>query len=226
MARTVKAPDVRRSELITTAQELFYTKGYESTSITDIVKSVGVAKGTFYYYFDSKQAILETLVDELVTQVVAILQEIVADETLTAIPKWTQAFQIIGNWKLEQKADLMAMARVMQQADNVLLLHKMQTQSVQMVPPELAKIIAQGVDEGVFTTTFVEESAELSLSIVQAFSNAFTNILLYPDNYDDPVALAERKLAAAEAAIERVLGAPSGSLPLIDTKSFAAWFEY
>ena len=86
MARTVKPPDVRRSELIATAQHLFYTKGYETTSVSDIIDSVGVAKGTFYYYFDSKQAILEAIIDELMDQSMAILQKIVSDETLAAIP--------------------------------------------------------------------------------------------------------------------------------------------
>jgi hypothetical protein len=47
MTRIVKAPDERRSELIATAQQLFYTKGYERTSVSDIVKAVGVAQGTF-----------------------------------------------------------------------------------------------------------------------------------------------------------------------------------
>ena len=81
MARVVKAPDVRRSELIACAQQLFFTNGYEKTSVSDIIAEVGVAKGTFYYYFDSKQAILEAMIDELLDQSMAILQEIVADET-------------------------------------------------------------------------------------------------------------------------------------------------
>ncbi len=59
MARIARAPDERRSEPITCAQKLFYTKGYESTSVSDIVTEVGAAKGTFYHYFESKQAILE-----------------------------------------------------------------------------------------------------------------------------------------------------------------------
>ena len=81
MTRIVKAPDERRSELIATAQQLFYTTGYERTSVNDIVKAVGVAQGTFYYYFDSKQAILEALVAELTAQQHVLFQDIVTDET-------------------------------------------------------------------------------------------------------------------------------------------------
>ncbi len=68
MPRISKSPDERRSELVAAAQQLFYTKGYERTSVSDIVKAVGVAQGTFYYYFGSKQAILGALVTELTAQ--------------------------------------------------------------------------------------------------------------------------------------------------------------
>jgi AcrR family transcriptional regulator len=121
MARIVKKPDERRSELIACAQKLFYLKGYESTSVRDIVDEVGVAKGTFYYYFDSKTAVLEAVVDELIAQAQAILQEIVADETLAAIPKWIQAFQVVGNWKIERKDEWIALLRLLQKDENVLL---------------------------------------------------------------------------------------------------------
>jgi len=60
MPRIVKSPDERRSELVAAAQQLFYTKCHERTTVSDIVKAVGIAQGTFYYYFGSKQAILES----------------------------------------------------------------------------------------------------------------------------------------------------------------------
>jgi len=106
MTRIVKAPEERRSELIACARELFYSKGYESTSVRDIVDKIGVAKGTFYYYFDSKLAVLEAMVDELISHSVALLHEIVADETLPVLEKWVQALQVVVAWKTERKADL------------------------------------------------------------------------------------------------------------------------
>ena len=141
MTRIAKAPDERRSELITTAQQLFYTKGYERTSVSDIVKAVGVAQGTFYYYFDSKTAVLEAVVAELIAQTQAILQEIVADETLAAIPKWIQAFQVANNWKIERKDEMIALLHLLHRDENVLLQYKMRMQATQVLSPELAKIV-------------------------------------------------------------------------------------
>jgi AcrR family transcriptional regulator len=225
MPRTVKAPDERRSELIAAAQQLFYTKGYERTSVSDIVKAVGVAQGTFYYYFDSKQAILEAVVAELIAQTQAILQEIVADETLAAIPKWIQAFQVVNNWKIERKDEMIALLRLLHRDENVLLQYKMRMQATQVLSSELAKIAAQGVEEGVFETESIQDSVEIALAIMQSFGDTIYNTLLNPDRYDDPAALAWRKLASVQTAMERVLNAPPGSLPLIDEQTLAAWFE-
>jgi AcrR family transcriptional regulator len=224
MPRIVKAPDERRTELIATAQHLFYSKGYERTSVSDIVKAVGVAQGTFYYYFDSKTAVLEAMVAELIAQAQAILQEIVADETLTAIPKWTQAFQIVGNWKLGRKEEMLETLRFVMNDENVLLQRKLQLQSAQMTAAELAKIIVQGIEEGVFATEFGPESAEMVIAIHNTFSESLVDLLLYPDKFDNPVAIAQRKLSAAQTAIERVLAAPPGSLPLIDENTLMGWF--
>ena len=225
MTRIVKAPDERRSELITCAQKLFYTKGYESTSVSDIVTEVGVAKGTFYYYFESKQAILEALVAELSEQGLKLYEAIVADKTLNAVQKWMRTAQVIGDWKIERKAELLALARVMQADENVLLRHKLATQAAQVTTPELAKIIAQGIAEGVFETDYPEETAEIVHSISTAFSGTITGILLNPDRYDDPEALVRRKIEALQTATERVLGAAPGSLPVIDKQTLCAWFE-
>lgn len=224
MARIVKTPDERRRELIACAQKLFYSKGYESTSVRDIVNEVGVAKGTFYYYFDSKAAILQAMISELVAQAIALLHKIVADETLTAIPKWQRAFQVINKWKVEHKAEMIELSRLMHKDENVLLRYKMRRQRKQMVAPEFAKIITQGVSEGVFKTEFVEDSAEIILAIMETFSETFSDLLLYPEKYDNALVLARCKLLAMQTAIERVLGARSGSLPFINMQMLEAWF--
>jgi len=225
VARIARAPDERRSELITCAQKLFYTKGYESTSVSDIVTEVGAAKGTFYYYFESKQAVLAALVAELSEQGLKLYEAIVADKTLNAVQRWMQTAQVIGDWKIERKAELLALARMMQADENVLLRHKLGAQAAQVTTLKLAKIIAQGITEGVFETDYPEETAEIVHAISTAFSGMITGILLNPDGYDDPEALVRRKIEALQTATERVLGAAPDSLPIIDEQTFVTWLE-
>lgn len=64
MTRITKEPAERRQEILDTAMKLFYEKGYEKTSITDIAKSMGVAQGLCYRYFASKEEIFDTAIDE------------------------------------------------------------------------------------------------------------------------------------------------------------------
>lgn len=225
MTRITKDPDVRRRELIACAQNLFYSKGYESTSVSDIVDEIGVAKGTFYYYFDSKVAILEAVVEELVEQTLKLMVEIVDDESLSATQKWVLSFQVINNWKVERKEELLSIVQVTQREENALLLFKLQNKGIQLFGPEFARIIAQGVREGAFDVEFVEESAAFTMRIQTTISDTFVDIFLNPHSYDDPLATVQRKVAAMQESIERILGATPGSLPLYDPQLLAVWFE-
>ena len=51
MARVTKEYRERKNEILDAAQELFLTQGYEKISVDNIIKKIGIAKGTFYYYF-------------------------------------------------------------------------------------------------------------------------------------------------------------------------------
>jgi AcrR family transcriptional regulator len=77
MSRISKEPAVRRKELIDIAQKLFITKGYEATSVKDILNEVNGAPGMFYYYFSSKEEIFKAAmvqyIDEYVTRINVIL---------------------------------------------------------------------------------------------------------------------------------------------------------
>lgn len=55
----------RRAQILGSALQVFATQGYHATSVSDLVEAAGVARGTFYLYFDSKQAIFLELLDAL-----------------------------------------------------------------------------------------------------------------------------------------------------------------
>ena len=221
--RTVKAPEERRSELIAAAQRLFYTKGYERTSVGDIVKAVGVAQGTFYYYFDSKAAVLQALVAETVEQGRAVFHAIVSDPTLSAIPKWQQAIQLTTGWKLERKEQLLAINHMLAMDENILLRHTLISEQSKAVAAALAPIIAQGVDEGVFDVALIPETAELVMALIFSLSDTMSGLILNPDSGVKQLDETMRHLEAVQTGIERLLGAPPGALPIIDEAALRAW---
>ncbi|MCX6679994.1 MAG: helix-turn-helix domain containing protein [Methanothrix sp.] len=88
MKRITKVPEERRRELIDTAERLFMEKGYEHTAISDIVKELNIAQGTLYYYFRSKEDILEAVVDKSIAvleqNVIMLTQDEGVDEAMTS----------------------------------------------------------------------------------------------------------------------------------------------
>lgn len=225
MTRTVKDPDERRSELVATAQELFFAKGYENTSVSDIVTSVGVAQGTFYYYFDSKQAVLELVVEELIAQTLVLVQPIIRNLDLDAISKWNQLMQVAGNWKIENKYDLLAMSRIMRMEENFRLRHKLRSEGNKLFASEVVPVVEQGIDEGVFKTDYPLETTEYAFTIMSMASDACVDILFNAEQYANPANLAWKKISAAQKTVERILAAPAGSIHITSKETLAFWFE-
>ena len=78
--RIVKEHDERKNEIIETAAALFEQKGYEHCSVNDILNAIGIAKGTFYHYFKSKEEVLDAVVGRVTEQML----EQVREEVCTA----------------------------------------------------------------------------------------------------------------------------------------------
>jgi AcrR family transcriptional regulator len=58
----------RRQHILRSARDVFAKHGYHAAKIDDIVAAAGVARGTFYLYFDDKRAIFEEIVDRMFTR--------------------------------------------------------------------------------------------------------------------------------------------------------------
>ncbi|MEE0435886.1 MAG: TetR/AcrR family transcriptional regulator [Peptococcaceae bacterium] len=86
MTRITKPPEERRQEIIDTAMRVFYEKGYEKTSISDIAREMHVAQGLCYRYFPSKEALFDTALDQYAElQVKRLCANMQPDMTLTEL---------------------------------------------------------------------------------------------------------------------------------------------
>ncbi len=95
--------DKRKNEIFDCAAGLFYTEGYDKTSIQQIIDSLGIAKGTFYHYFSSKFDLLNQLTLRETDEMVNSINLIVADEKINAVEKNQFLFRYdskLGNRKL------------------------------------------------------------------------------------------------------------------------------
>jgi AcrR family transcriptional regulator len=225
MARTVKDPDVRRSEILDVARRLFYRKGYEQTSVQDIITEIGIAKGTFYHYFCSKQDLLDAMIERMIEQTLQSLEPLVADDQLSALAKFERFFSDLADWKVENKAFFLDLMNTWYKDENAILRHKVKTTSIEKTMPLLVQIIEQGVAEGVFTADNPADMAEIVLQLGQSFSDTLAKIILNEAHNDDTLAIIERKTIVYHHAIERTLNAPAGSIKLYDLDQVKPWLD-
>jgi len=226
MARTTKEEEysVRRKEIIAAAQKLVYTKGYEQMTIQEILDSLQISKGAFYYYFDSKQALLEALIVDIAEEVEKILIPIVQDPHLRAMQKFEQFWDAAARWKTARKEYILALLHTWYADENIIVRQKVQTRLIQQVSPLVASIIRQGIQEGVFSTPFPEQAGEIVFSLLQNFGDRIITLLMQcaPECEDEQYL--ENTIAAHNDTLERILGAAPGSLKLWDPAIFREWF--
>ena len=70
----------KRSAILTVASRLFAEKGYGSTTTSEIAQEAGVAEGTLYHHFGSKDGIFLTIFDELVEEYMAGVESLVKEK--------------------------------------------------------------------------------------------------------------------------------------------------
>ena len=227
MARTVKEEEyaVKRKEILDVAQRLVYTKGYEQMSIQDILNELKVSKGAFYHYFNSKQALLEALIDGIRQEAEPIVLPIVDDPNLLALDKLHRFFDTSARWKTARKDYILSLTRVWYADDNALVRQKMQADLIRWAAPLIEKIICQGIQEGVFNNPFPTQMGELVLSMLTHIGDAMVELIFSSEAIDIELAQAVKLVAAYNDALERVLGAPAGSVNLMDTETLQVWFE-
>ncbi len=226
MARIVKEQEyaVKRNAILDVAQRLVYTKGYEQMTIQDMLDDLQISKGAFYHYFDSKQAVLEALIERMQEEVEQLLLSIVQDPHLPALEKLRRFFPMLARWKTARKTFILALLRVWYTDDNALFRQKLRATVVKRVTPLLTGIIRQGIQEGVLTTSYPDQVGEVIVSLVLDLGDTLAWLLLSWEPKRDDVRRVESTVAAYTDALERALGAPTGSLPLVDAQTLQEWF--
>ena len=87
--RLMKEAEERKKEILDIAEQLFIEKGFDNTSTNDILREIGIARGTLYYYFKSKEEILDAVIDRITNQLVEKSKEIFDQKELSVFQRFT-----------------------------------------------------------------------------------------------------------------------------------------
>ncbi len=216
MVRIIKEYEERKNELLDTAQQLFFIKGYDQTSVEAIINQAGVSKGTFYYYFKSKEDLLDKLVERLSKKIIFELKSMVEREDLNALEKLNQAFEITRNLKMENIDLVKTVMQFYYEEKNLLFRHKINANSIKLFVPEFIKIINQGIKEKSFDTLFPDEAARLILGLAVDLSESMPALILELDQNPENFVKIERAMKSYESAVERILGAKKDTVNVVN----------
>ncbi|QQK74855.1 TetR/AcrR family transcriptional regulator [Salicibibacter cibarius] len=207
--RISKNPEERRNEILDVAETLFTTKGYANTTINDILQMVGIAKGTFYYYFRSKEDVMDAVVIRFIDSGTEAAKMIAANANLEAPEK---IFQII----MAQNPNASREKRMLEElhdVHNAEMHQKSLVETIRRLTPVLTDVVEQGIAEGSFTTPYPKEMVEFLLVAQLVFDDGIFEW--------QPQELMQ-KATAFTHMIETSLGAKTGSFAYLHERLMQA----
>lgn len=191
----MKKGEQRKQELLKIAYDLFLSEGYENTSVDTIIEKAGIAKGTYYYYFESKEAMLEEVCMMMIDGETEKAMQIVNAD----IPIPQKIIGIISSFRPEQKEK--TITDTLNSSENILMHDKVNKRIIEVVAPILTKVAEQGIEEGVLSCDNVYERVRM--------------LLIVSNSLFDDYKVTERDVDVFIDMIEKLLGAKPGTMDII-----------
>ena len=185
----------RKHELLDIAYRMFITRGYENTSIDDIIAEAGIAKGTYYYYFQSKEQTLEEVIGMMIEKEIEAAGSIL-DSPLPVPQKIVAIIASIRPAPEEQTIE-----GALMQPENIIMHQKIKRRLIEKVVPLLTKAAEEGVEQGIFSCDNIPERVRMMLVIS---SEIF-----------DESSFTDRDIDVFIDITEKILGAKSHSMDFI-----------
>ncbi|MGN1188277.1 MAG: TetR/AcrR family transcriptional regulator [Lachnospiraceae bacterium] len=197
--RVVKEAEERRNEILDVAERLFGTKGFDNTSTNDILNEIGIARGTLYYHFKSKEDILDAMIERITAQLVAKARTIAAKKEIPVLQRLALTIMALN---LDNDLGHEVMEQV-HRAQNALLHQKMRENLLAEVNPLITGLVEEGINQGIFRTEYPAEVVEMAMLYSSIAFDALSG---------DDEEKRQRKITAFICNLERLLGMESGSM--------------
>lgn len=157
--RIVKEAEERRNEILDAAEELFGTKGFEHTSTGDILERVGIARGTLYYHFKSKEDILDGVITRMTGRLMEQAESIVRQKSVPVLERFTEAVMALN----VDSSIGHEVVRQVHKPQNALMHQKMQEQLLAGIVPLLTSLVEEGNERGILHAKYPSEAMEMTM---------------------------------------------------------------
>lgn len=184
----------RKEELLNIAYKMFISKGYDNTSIDEIIKEANMAKGTFYYYFNSKEEMLDLVINNMIEKEIIDASKIIE----MPIPVEQKIIGVISS--LRPTDDEASIAKALNDDSNIKMHNKYNNKIIESATVLLEKVVLEGIDKAVFNCDNIKERIKLLLIMSSLFDNqGFT----------------KKDVEVFIDTTEKILGAKKGSMNFI-----------
>lgn len=200
--KTIKNPEERKNEILDAADMLFTQKGFDGTSTNDILEAVGIARGTLYYHFKSKEDIMDSLIDRYSTGLLTKAKEIAGDKS---IPVYERIVQTVMALNMNHDSGKEIIEHI-HKPQNALMHFKAQKAILNGLTPILTEIIKEGIEQGLCTTPYPYEAIEMLV--------VYTNTVFDGNMIDLTDEDRVQRVKAFVFHTERLLGVERGTLSL------------
>ena len=187
----------RKDEILSVAYNLFITKGYDNTSVDEIIEKVNIAKGTFYYYLTSKEEMLDEVINKMINEEIIEAKKVV----LMPIPIEQKVVGIVTS--LRPKSNELNIVEALNNENNIKMHMKYNKRIIDEATIILKDVVLEGIDKEVFNCTNIEERIKLLLKM----SN---------DTFDDNN-FTNKDVEVYIDMVEKLLGANPGTMSFIST---------
>ena len=191
----MKKGEKRKKKLLKIAYDMFITQGYENTSVDEIIEKAQIAKGTYYYYFQSKEQTLEEVIDMMIDNEIEMAKQVIGMD----IPVPQKIVGIITSIKPTEAEQ--PVKNALFQPENVLMHYKVRQKLINVITPLLSEVIEEGVNDGIFECENIPERVKMLLIISDGTFNEGT--------------FTEKDISVFIDMTEKLLGAENGTMSFI-----------
>ena len=191
----MKKGERRKQDLLNIAYRMFIEKGYENTSVDDIIAEAGIAKGTYYYYFESKEATLESVIEMMIEKA----ENIAKAALMNPVPIPQKLASVV--YAFRPNKDEIVITDVLERKENIVMHDKIGKKIVEVAVPILSDIVREGIAQGIFACTNVEERVKM--------------LLIMSQNMFDYGAYSNKDIEVYVDMLEKSLGAKEGTMSFI-----------
>ena len=196
----VKEAEERKNEILDAAERLFGTKGFDNTSTNDILNEIGIARGTLYYHFKSKEELLDSMINRMTGRFVGQAKKIVAQKDVPVLQRLTKMMLALNISDNDFNQEILHQVHKPQ---NALMHQKMQICLLSEINPLLTALIKEGIAQGICQTDYPEEAAEMTF----LYANTVFDDLMEYNGRDR-----QKKIAAFIYNLERLLNMEQNSM--------------